>query len=213
MTDLSAFDILTEFNKEEYNLDANSIILDKNSIAKQKEYLSIIIALYDVVAVIILLNMLIAMMSQSFENVVEKSKHFWVFNRTKLSLAFIKGQFDRPVPMNLIDLFNYRNYVKIYKIIADRIGAVVNNGDFSSCFNVELQKQQHGQEKGNNNQDIKEPWFHYENYQNCAYKSTLIKLVKRYKVKFLAGNEKLLKNDGHVDDYVLDAAGKRDWDF
>lgn len=54
-------------------------------------------------AVVVMLNMLIAMMSHSFDRVRDNAEVEWKFHRTHTWMKFIrKGIYPRPPPMNLI---------------------------------------------------------------------------------------------------------------
>ncbi|KAI8505308.1 hypothetical protein Bbelb_174170 [Branchiostoma belcheri] len=58
--------------------------------------------LYMVVAVVVLLNMLIAMMSNSYQAIVDNETTEWRFEVTKLMLRYIRDDTTLPVPFNLI---------------------------------------------------------------------------------------------------------------
>ncbi|XP_076803520.1 short transient receptor potential channel 4-like isoform X2 [Clavelina lepadiformis] len=61
-----------------------------------------LLAIYHVIAIIIILNMLIAMMSKSYEDTSEKEEKEWKFSRTVTWIHFIRRDVTRPPPMNLI---------------------------------------------------------------------------------------------------------------
>ncbi|XP_062570970.1 short transient receptor potential channel 7-like [Saccostrea cucullata] len=56
---------------------------------------------YNIATVIVLLNMLIAMMSRSFEKIQEEADTEWKFARSKIYMEFIKNSNDLPVPFNI----------------------------------------------------------------------------------------------------------------
>ncbi|XP_076822128.1 short transient receptor potential channel 5-like isoform X3 [Clavelina lepadiformis] len=62
----------------------------------------IIIGLYHFGAIIVIVNMLIAMMSNSFQKTHDDSEREWKFHRTQLWLKFIRNEINRPPPMNII---------------------------------------------------------------------------------------------------------------
>eukprot|EP00058_Branchiostoma_floridae_P002070 XP_002587558.1 hypothetical protein BRAFLDRAFT_95700 [Branchiostoma floridae] len=70
--------------------------------------------LYLVVAVVILLNMLIAMMSNSYQAIVDNETTEWRFEVTKMMLRYIRDDTTLPVPFNLIPTpkFIYNNVIK-----------------------------------------------------------------------------------------------------
>ncbi|KAK3600930.1 hypothetical protein CHS0354_004139 [Potamilus streckersoni] len=57
---------------------------------------------YNICTVIVLLNMLIAMMSRSFEIIQEESDTEWKFARSKLYMEYIKDDSTLPIPFNVI---------------------------------------------------------------------------------------------------------------
>ncbi|XP_076449134.1 short transient receptor potential channel 7-like [Babylonia areolata] len=57
---------------------------------------------YNCAIVIVLLNMLIAMMSQSFEIIQAEADTEWKFARTKLYMEYISGESTLPVPFNIV---------------------------------------------------------------------------------------------------------------
>ncbi|XP_050397743.2 short transient receptor potential channel 7 isoform X2 [Patella vulgata] len=56
---------------------------------------------YNVAIVIVLLNMLIAMMTRSFEIIQEMADTEWKFARSKMYMEYIKGECTLPVPFNI----------------------------------------------------------------------------------------------------------------
>lgn len=59
-------------------------------------------AVYHGVAIIVMLNMLIAMMSKSYEDTSENEDTAWKFHRTSVWIRFIRREVVRPPPMNLL---------------------------------------------------------------------------------------------------------------
>ncbi|XP_066299452.1 short transient receptor potential channel 4-like [Branchiostoma lanceolatum] len=70
--------------------------------------------LYLVVAVVVLLNMLIAMMSNSYQQIADNETTEWRFEVTKLMLRYIRDDTTLPVPFNLIPnpKFIYNNVIE-----------------------------------------------------------------------------------------------------
>lgn len=62
----------------------------------------LLLAVYHVLAIIVLLNVIIAMMSRTFEKVSANEEEQWKFNRTSVWVRFIRREITRPPPMNLI---------------------------------------------------------------------------------------------------------------
>jgi len=73
-------------------------------------------------AVVVMLNMLVAMLSHSFDRVRNNAELEWKFHRTRTWMKFIrKGVYPRPPPMNLVpstrDFKSFWNFLKVVKII------------------------------------------------------------------------------------------------
>ena len=69
-------------------------------------------------AVVVMLNMLVAMLSHSFDRVRNNAELEWKFHRSRTWMKFIrKGVYPRPPPMNLFpstrDLKSFRNFLKV----------------------------------------------------------------------------------------------------
>ena len=62
----------------------------------------VLLGTYHVFAVIILINMLIAMMALSFEVTSENRDAEWKFHRTVVWISYVQREFTRPPPMNLL---------------------------------------------------------------------------------------------------------------
>ena len=70
----------------------------------------VLLGTYHVIAVIILINMLIAMMAKTFDDTSRNRDVEWKFHRTVVWIRFIQREFTRPPPMNLLP-----NPYSIYK--------------------------------------------------------------------------------------------------
>ena len=62
----------------------------------------IMFALFHVVNITILISMLVAMLTTSFEAIQEHSDVEWKFSRSRLYMEFIKESSALPVPLNII---------------------------------------------------------------------------------------------------------------
>lgn len=72
-------------------------------------------------AVVVMLNMLVAMMSHSFDRVRNNAEQEWKFHRSVMWMKFIrKGIYPRPPPMNLIpstrDIKSFYNSIKVRRL-------------------------------------------------------------------------------------------------
>lgn len=71
-----------------------------------------LVAVYHFVAIIVMLNMLIAMMNNSYTDTSEKEETVWKFQRTLIWIRFFRREVVRPPPMNL-----FPNFRKLHKFI------------------------------------------------------------------------------------------------
>ena len=67
----------------------------------------VVIATYHITAIIILINMLIAMMAKSFDVTSENKDTEWKFYRTVVWIRFLRREIVRPPPMNIIPNFRW----------------------------------------------------------------------------------------------------------
>ncbi|KAL3860515.1 hypothetical protein ACJMK2_010634 [Sinanodonta woodiana] len=86
------------FGRGEYNVVELGIF--NNDFTETVGYL--IYGVYNIVTVIVLLNMLIAMMTRSFELIQEEADTEWKFARSKLCMEYIKEGSTLPIPFNII---------------------------------------------------------------------------------------------------------------
>eukprot|EP00058_Branchiostoma_floridae_P002072 XP_002587560.1 hypothetical protein BRAFLDRAFT_127691 [Branchiostoma floridae] len=107
--------------------------------------------LYLVVAVVVLLNMLIAMMSNSYQAIVDNETTEWRFEGTKLMLRYIRDDMTLPVPFNIIPTpkFIYNKVIK------------------KCCFRQRVQCELDNKERAKAENDRR-------------YKEVLSRLVRRY---------------------------------
>jgi len=76
------------------------VVVNKHKLTESVGYL--LFGLYNISAIIVLLNMLIAMMSTSFMNVQENSDVEWKFARTQIWLEYFDNLGTLPPPYNLV---------------------------------------------------------------------------------------------------------------
>ena len=67
----------------------------------------VMLGIYHVAVVVLLINMLIAMMTKSYEKTSANEKEEWMFYRTVIWIRFIRNDFTCPPPMNLIPIPYY----------------------------------------------------------------------------------------------------------
>ena len=99
----------------------------------------VVIATYHVTAIIILINMLIAMMAKSFEITSENEDTEWKFYRTMVWIRFLRREIVRPPPMNIIPNFRW-----FYNVLKSR--AKKTRRDPETGSNSENTKEQKAKE-------------------------------------------------------------------
>ncbi|RTG86371.1 transient receptor potential cation channel subfamily C member 3 [Schistosoma bovis] len=89
----------------------------------------VLFAVYHGIIIIVLVNMLIAMMSHSFESIQEDCDVEWKFARTQLWLNYIDNGSTLPVPFNVIPTpHSVANAIKFMRnIFTDEVGFVSGN--------------------------------------------------------------------------------------
>lgn len=65
-------------------------------------FASLLFGCYHIASIIVLLNMLVASMTQSYERIIKESDVEWKFSRSKLYMEYIKDGGTLPVPFNVI---------------------------------------------------------------------------------------------------------------
>ena len=139
-----------------------------------------LIAVFHVSMLLILLNMLIAMMTQSYEKTNENKDAEFNFYRTQIWIRFIKNDYSRPPPMNLLPDFALLNpLLKRFKPAKFLPRFVEKFSDVSKT----------------------------ENEEECSKKrlEVSLRLLHRYKMKYLLNDNQSkteLKNDALQEELV-----------
>jgi len=92
-----------------------------------------IVAIYHFAVIIVLFNMLIAMMSNSFQLTQDDSVREWKFYRTHLWLKLVSNKINRLPPMNIIP--QYRHIKKLWDVICKlvyRVGKLLSGSERNS---------------------------------------------------------------------------------
>ena len=75
--------------------------------------MQVLIGVFSVLSVIVMVNMVIAMMTKTYENSTQNLKQEWYFNRATVFIRYIRHEWPRPVPMNLLPDLSY-HWTKFY---------------------------------------------------------------------------------------------------
>jgi hypothetical protein len=71
------------------------------SIKLRLQIANFVFAMYQIVAVILLMNLLIASMNSTTQRLEEKKELYWKYSRTRVFVAFFDGRYCYPVPFNI----------------------------------------------------------------------------------------------------------------
>ncbi|VDN99651.1 unnamed protein product [Rodentolepis nana] len=109
------------------DLDVNTVVVDTVGM--------ILFALYHGIIIIVLVNMLIAMMSHSFESIQEDCDVEWKFARTKLWLNYIDNGSTLPAPLNIVPTANtltrgLKNLKQFFRHEADVVAGYARSTHF-----------------------------------------------------------------------------------
>ncbi|CAH8593775.1 unnamed protein product [Schistosoma turkestanicum] len=136
----------------------------------------VLFAVYHGIIIIVLVNMLIAMMSHSFESIQEDCDVEWKFARTQLWLNYIDNGSTLPVPFNVIPTpHSVVNAIKfIRNIFKDEIGFV--SGNIRSTDFVKVRRDKVVKDK-----DL--------TIQETSHSDIMQRLVRRYLFKMEREND------------------------
>ena len=101
------------------HLDVDCIRKDKAGETYIDDIGVFLVGIYHISVIFVLLNMLIAMMTKSFDRTSTNKDAEWKFYRTKLWIRFIRQDYSAPPPMNILP--NFRSIcLSIKKVILQR---------------------------------------------------------------------------------------------
>ena len=152
--------------------------------------MQVLIGVFSVLSVIVMVNMVIAMMTKTYESSTQNLKQEWYFNRATVFIRYIRHEWPRPVPMNLLPDLSYHWTKLYYKIFRKR----------SSIYFPEKEKKRwkSGSETTGYSDMETSPLYSeiYEqrekfalNARNKRYLETLRLLQDRYKIKKRESNQ------------------------
>ena len=144
---------------------------------------------FHIVMILILLNMLIAMMTKSYEKTDENKDVEWKFYRTEVWIRFIRNDFSKPPPMNLlIDLELIKNLWRKTQY------------NSKSYPNIQNMLHMHMVDRSYR-QDASIVYV-----KNVRRLDVAIKLLQRYKIKYLLKrthqNHKQLNHGRNMDNFL-----------
>ncbi|CAH8613693.1 unnamed protein product [Schistosoma intercalatum] len=136
----------------------------------------VLFAVYHGIIIIVLVNMLIAMMSHSFESIQEDCDVEWKFARTQLWLNYIDNGSTLPVPFNVIPTpHSVANAIKFMRnIFKDEVGFV--SGNIRSTDFVKVRRDKVVKDK-----DL--------TIQETSHSDIMQRLVRRYLFKMEREND------------------------
>jgi len=143
----------------------------------------LLLAFYHVFAIIVLINMVIAMMALSFEVTSENRDVEWKFHRTVLWISFVQREITRPPPLNLIP-----NFYFLYSVMRDFVrwlAANVCRCDLTSFWRRKESLSQNESLKRQLKDLEQESFYIRSNIRKHLSKQIEIALAERYKFKNL----------------------------
>ena len=122
-----------------------------------------LVGAYHISVIVVLLNMLIAMMSQSFDETNEDEDTEWKFHRTSMWIRFIRNDISQPPPMNLLP-----NFYSVYLFIRRSYRKMINGAEYRTFRGDLTDRTKRSQET-----------------VKSSKQSVLKLLMKRYKKKYI----------------------------
>lgn len=161
----------------------------------------ILLASYHVVAIVVLINMLIAMMTKSYEITSSNEENEWKFHRTAMWIRFIRREVVRPPPMNLVpnphrfveNFGRLRNFLK-------RSPCCRKTDDIEDTMHFSgAQTECDGEEKVLHRRAVRMNHICRGvisgDLRKQQSKKIMQKLVQRYKYRILLNTGKIIKSD------------------
>ncbi|XP_040833150.1 short transient receptor potential channel 6 isoform X3 [Ochotona curzoniae] len=190
----------------------------------------VLYGVYNVTMVIVLLNMLIAMINSSFQEIEDDADVEWKFARAKLWFSYFEEGRTLPVPFNLVPspkslfylLLKFKKWVselfqghkKGFKEDAEmnkrneekKLGILGSHEDLSK---LSIDKKQLAQDKESSIQSSED--FHLNSFNNPPrqYQKIMKRLIKRYVLKAQIDKESDEVNEGELKEIKQDISSLR----
>ncbi|CAK8689185.1 unnamed protein product [Clavelina lepadiformis] len=131
----------------------------------------IVSMLFHLWAVVVMLNVLVAMLSHSFDRVRDNAELEWKFHRSEMWMKFIrKGIYPRPPPMNLIP--SPRDLKSVFRYIKN---------SFKKCCCIKSSPSRHNAKRnGASGEDITS-----STRENQKYREAVTRIATRYMRRYL----------------------------
>ncbi|KAG8452991.1 hypothetical protein GDO86_004702 [Hymenochirus boettgeri] len=165
----------------------------------------VLYGVYNVTMVIVLLNMLIAMINNSFQEIEDDADVEWKFARAKLWFSYFEEGRTLPVPYNLVPS------PKSFLYIALRIKAFLNSR--FSCHTKRLQEDSEmnklGQSKHSSIRSSEDGNLNHISHPPTKYQKIMKRLIKRYVLKAQIDKESDEVNEGELKEIKQDISSLR----
>ncbi|KAI1893652.1 hypothetical protein AGOR_G00125910 [Albula goreensis] len=156
----------------------------------------VLYGVYNVTVVIVLLNMLIAMINSSFQEIEDDADVEWKFARAKLWFSYFEEGRTLPVPFNLIP--SPKSIVSMVLGLRDRVLLAVNGCRRDVRGDTELNEL--GQSKNSSARSSPYP---------SRYQKIMKRLIKRYILKAQTDKESDEVNEGELKEIKQDISSLR----
>ncbi|KAM5179521.1 short transient receptor potential channel 6 [Mantella aurantiaca] len=165
----------------------------------------VLYGVYNVTMVIVLLNMLIAMINSSFQEIEDDSDVEWKFARAKLWFSYFEEGRTLPVPFNLVPS------PKSFLYIVLKIKSVLYN--IFSCQSKSLQEDSEmnklGQSKHSSIRSSEDGNLNNISQTPTRYQKIMKRLIKRYVLKAQVDKESDEVNEGELKEIKQDISSLR----
>ncbi|XP_071502489.1 short transient receptor potential channel 7-like [Diadema antillarum] len=154
---------------------------------------------YYVVMGLVMLNMLIAMMSNSFQEINSEQDVEWKFARAQLWMSYFDQGATIPVPFNLIP--SPKSFTHFYKWVAARILEYKNGRSSAESTQVPLGERRNGVFNILNRLELRR--------EESTHESIMKGIIKRYLFKLQREKDSDEVNEGELDEIKNDISSLR----
>ncbi|XP_075707637.1 short transient receptor potential channel 6 [Rhinoderma darwinii] len=165
----------------------------------------VLYGVYNVTMVIVLLNMLIAMINSSYQEIEDDSDVEWKFARAKLWFSYFEEGRTLPVPFNLVPS------PKSFVYIALKIKSILPR--IFSCHSKSLQEDSEmnklGQSKHSSIRSSEDGNLNNISHPPTRYQKIMKRLIKRYVLKAQVDKESDEVNEGELKEIKQDISSLR----
>ncbi|XP_043928646.1 short transient receptor potential channel 6 [Protopterus annectens] len=165
----------------------------------------VLYGIYNVTMVIVLLNMLIAMINSSFQEIEDDADVEWKFARAKLWFSYFEKGRTLPVPFNIVP--SPKSFGSLLLRMKISISKVLQHQKKESEGDAEMNKL--GQSKQSSIRSTDEPHLSSVSSPPSGYQKIMKRLIKRYVLKAQIDKESDEVNEGELKEIKQDISSLR----